>query len=548
MVSSTIFNRAEGTKVLKMEHFELIRRMVEVEGLSRREVARRLGHSRKTIEKALQNAAPLPYTLSQPRRRPKLQSFTGLIQAWLKSDETAPRKQRHTATRIYERLRDEHEFVGSRRAVSDLVRDLRAQHNPVDVFCPIEHPVGGEIQIDWGEATAIFNSQPTKVMIFCARLAYSKATFVRAYHRDDLVSFLDAHVWMLEQLGGVPKCLAYDNLKSAVIKVYPGHNRDLNRRFAEMRSHYLFETRFCNVASGNEKGHVENSVKRMQRSFMTPVPQVASIDELNEHLTACCRRDLNRIDAATGRSYGEMYLQEKATFRPLPQVPFSASTSQPCRVDRRSTVPSERSRYSVPISFACKPVVVRSFVDRIEVIHQDQIVARHKRAEPGEWLLELEHYLPLLDRKPGLLSSGKPFRESQWNANQQLFRRELEFRLGSDGTRQFINVVLLAKQYAWKDVCKAIDACVAYRAFDEQAVRLELQRQTDKQSTQLPLPGLDLDHRPELRQTSNGCRDLNCYDQLMLRHINGDELIDDAFESVIERAGNSQSSMAAVGS
>lgn len=353
---------------------------------------------------------------------------------------------------------------------------------------------------------------------------------------------------MLEQLGGVPRCLAYDNLKSAVIKVYPGHNRDLNRRFAELRSHYLFETRFCNVASGNEKGHVENSVKRMQRSFMTPVPQVANIDELNEHLTACGRRDLNRSDAATGRSYGELYLQEKATFRPLPQVAFSASTSQACRVDRRSTVPSDRSRYSVPISFACKPVVVRSFVDRIEVIHQDQIVARHQRVEPGEWLLELEHYLPLLDRKPVLLGSGKPFRESQWSANQQLFRRELEYRLGSDGTRQFINVVLLAKQYAWKDVCKAIGACVAYRAFDEQAVRLELQRQTDKQSSQLPLPGLDLDHRPDLRQTSNGCRDLNCYDLLMLHHINGDELIDDALEHSTACQDNSQTSMAVVGS
>ena len=108
--------------------------------------------------------------------------------------------------------------------------------------------------------------------------------------------------------------------------------------------------------------------------------------------------------------------------------------------------------------------MVRTFVDRIEVIHQEKIIARHARVEPGEWLLELEHYLPLLDRKPGLLGSGKPFRESQWSANQQPFRRDLEYRLGSDGARQFINVVLLVNQHAWKDVCKAIDACVAHRA------------------------------------------------------------------------------------
>ena len=197
--------------MLSMEQHELIRRMVLVDGLSQREVARRLGHSRKTIARALQSAAPAVYTRDAPRPRPKLDAFIPIVRQWLTDDLQRHRKQRHTAVRVFERLRDEHDYPGKRRAVSDLVKELRREIVPPEVFVPIDHAPGVEVQIDWGQADVILNGEVTRVMLFCARLPYSKPTFVRAYMREDQPSFLDAHVHLIDYLGGVPHTFAYDS-------------------------------------------------------------------------------------------------------------------------------------------------------------------------------------------------------------------------------------------------------------------------------------------------------------------------------------------------
>ena len=382
-----------------MEQFELIRRMVLVDGLSVREVARRLCHSRKSIRKALEHPVPIPYRSEAAKARPKLDRFVETIRAWLTDDLQRPRKQRHTAVRVWERLRDEHQYPGARRAVSDLVKQLRRELVPPEIFVPIDHPPGNEFQIDWGEVTIELNTVSTKVMIFCARSAYSKATFVRAYLRDDMLSFLDAHVWLFNQLDGVPRKLAYDNLSSAVTKVGKRGQRELTSKFCELRSHFLFASRFCNVARGNEKGHVENSVKRAESNYLTPVPRVTSIEMLNAHLTRCCTGDLSRICKQTQQSYGELLQQERSTFLPLTHGSFIAARCHMQKVDRQSTVTRDSARYSVPTKYACLPVVVRAFHDRVEVLYKDQIIASHRRIEAGGWSLELEHYLPILERK-----------------------------------------------------------------------------------------------------------------------------------------------------
>ena len=495
--------------VLKMEDKELIRRLVKVQGISQREVNRRFGWSRDAIADAILNPDPNHYTLQSPRHRPVTDPFVPLVKQWLEDDKSRPRKQRHTKTRIFERLRDEYEFKGSRRAISDLVTSL--QDKPAEVFCPIDHPPADEIQIDWGEATVVLDGVDTKVMIFCARSAFSKATFVKAYLRDDMVSFLDGHVWLFDQLEGVPKKLAYDNLKTAVTYVYAGRKRELTRRFLALRSHYLFESRFCNVASGNEKGHVENSVKRSERTYLTPVPQVASLQALNEHLAAWTKKDLSRIDQDAKKTYGELYDQEQKLFRPLPPSRFQACTYDTLRVDKRSTVPHGQSRYSVPVQYATKHVVLRAFVDRIEVHFEDQIIATHGRVDPGQWSLQLFHYIALLETKPGLLDSGKPFVKQAWTPSQQLFRNELEFRYKGDGSRMFIDILLLAKQYDWKDVCRAIDECCKHHAFNEKAVLLELQGTSPSAAS----PVLDVSSNPLLQQSETGIRSLDCYDSLI---------------------------------
>ena len=514
--------------VLKMEDKELIRRLVNIQGLSQREVNRRFGWSRDSIADAIRNPEPNIYTLQTPRPRPLTDPVVPLVKQWLEDDKSKPRKQRHTKTRIFERLRDEYSFKGSRRAISDLVTAI--QQKPAEVFCPIDHPAGSEVQIDWGAATVVLNGTQTKVMIFCARSAFSKATFVKAYLRDDMVSFLDGHVWLLGQLGGVPKTLAYDNLKTAVTYVHTGRRRTLTSRFLAIRSHYLFESRFCNVASGNEKGHVENSVKRSERTYLTPVPQVASLQALNEHLAGWTKRDLQRIDKDTQKSYGELFDEEQKIFRSLPESPFLACTSDTLRVDKRSTVPHQQSRYSVPIPYACKHVVLRAFIDRIEVHFEDQIIATHDRAQAGEWSLQLSHYIALLETKPGLLDSGKPFVKQAWTQSQRLFRSELEYRYQGEGTRMFIDILLLAKRHDWNDVCRAIDACCKNHAFNEAAVLLELHGS----STSAPTSTLDVSSNPALQQSETGTRSLDCYDSLIETSHDSHDSLDSIDRSVGE--------------
>jgi len=498
-----------------MEHFELIRRMVLIDGLSIREVARTLNHSRSSVRKALMQSAPPGYQLQADRTRPKLDLFMPLIRQWLTDDFQQPRKQRHTAVRIWERLRDEHQYAGGRRGVSDAVKQIRTELVPPEIFVPIDHPCGAEFQIDWGEVTVKLNNEVTKVLIFCARSAYSKATFVRAYLRDDMTSFVDAHVWLFETLGGIPKRLAYDNLSTAVTSVGKRGQRTLTGKFIELRSHYLFATRFCNVAAGNEKGHVENSVKRAERTYLTPVPCVTSVSDLNEHLGKEATKDLARVCKETQKSYGELHEQERPTFLPLPLSRFVAALARSQRVDRQSTVTSGNARYSVPVKHACQLVLVRTFVDRVEVIRKDEIIATHERIEAGLWSLQLEHYLPVLQRKPGLLDSGIPFKSNAWSDSERLLRRELEYRCGEEGTRQFLSIVLLCKEHPWSLVREAIECCVKARTFHEEAVRMELARLSQQPLDGSPSCPLDLRGRPELNMVNSGMRDLSVYDRLL---------------------------------
>ncbi len=502
--------------MLSMDDFERIRRLVLVEGASQREVAKQLGVARKSVRKAIERASPIEYTLKAPRACPILDSFKLIIDAWLDQDRQAPRKQRHSGARVHERLVAEYGFQGSLRSVSSYVSGRRKAAIPSPVFAPIDYPPGFEIQIDWGEGAVILNGHSTVLFFFCARLPFSKATFVRAYAKDDMPSFLDAHNHLFQYLHGVPGQLAYDNLKSAVIKVLTGRKRVLNRRLIELKSHYLFQTRFCNVASGNEKGHVENSVKRTERTYLTPVPQVTDLVELNVLLITNCVHDLQRVCKHTGKTYGELLDQETPLFRGLPVDPFLACVVEPARIDKQSTVVHNRCRYSVPVRYARQHSRLRIHAERLEVLVGDQIVVSHERGDPGQWRLEFEHYIPLLDRKPGWLESALPFQKVRENPTLIVLRRELEFRHGECGMRQFITILQLVENHTWEVLLAAIERCVQRRVFHEQAILLELQSHaTQQESPALPYAGLDLSDRPQLAQCGLGLRSLSIYDELL---------------------------------
>jgi len=355
--------------MLKVADYELIRRKFYLDGESARAIAKQLGHSRKTVAKAVANPVPLGYRLREPRERSAIERYRPIIDAWLEEDQSRPRKQRHTAQRIYERLRDEQGYTGSASSVRRYVAWRKQGQG--EVFVPLCFAPGEEAQVDWGEATVIHNGVERKVQLFCMKLCHSHAVFVRAYERANLESFLDGHVRAFAFFGGVPKRIAYDNLKSAVVYVGRGRERRLNRRFVELRSWYLFDSRFCNVAKGNEKGHVENLVKRSQRTFLTPLPEIQDLDALNAKLLGNCLAELDRTDAE-GQSYRTLWEKEKPCLLALPAAAFPACQERSSIVDKESLVQFDGHLYSVPVRRAHHPCVLKGFVDRVEIFCQHQ--------------------------------------------------------------------------------------------------------------------------------------------------------------------------------
>lgn len=494
--------------MLTVADYEVIRRKFYVDGQSARAIAKELGHSRKTVAKALAQAVPPGYRLSRPRPRPAIEAYRPWIEAWLEEDRSRPRKQRHTAQRIYERLRVEHGYAGSASSVRRYVALQKACRG--EVFLPLCFAAGEEGQVDWGEAVVLEGGVERKVQLFCMKLCHSHAVFVGAYERANLESFLDGHVRAFAFFGGVPKRLAYDNLKSAVVFVGRGRERRLNQRLLELRSWYLFDSRFCNVARGNEKGHVENLVKRSQRTFLTPLPEVRDLDELNAKLAADCQGELDRTDRV-GRSHRALWEAEKPCLLPLPAGPFAACQERSSFVDKQSLVQFDEHLYSVPERWAYHPCVLKGFVERVEIYCGHEQVAVHGRSYgPEPFVLDPRHYLPVLERKPGALDQARPFQGDPWGEDFTLLRRELEYRLGEAGTRQFIRVLLLMTEHPEAEVRAAVACCVRRRVFNAEAVIAALRNE--------PLPSpvrrLDLAHRPELAAVGEGFRPAALYDQL----------------------------------
>jgi len=309
--------RSEG--MLTVEHYELIRRKVLIDGLGQRVTAKELGDSRKTVAKALVLRLPPGYRRSEPRAHPVIDPVKGIIDAWLEQNVKTRPKQRQTAQRIYERLRDEYGFTGHYGTVQRYVRE--AAHRQKEVFMPLEFEPGEEAQVDWHEGWIVENGLERKCQFFVMRLCYSKATFVYPYEKANLESFLDGHVRAFEYFGGVPRRIAYDNLQCAVIYVGKGQNRRLTKRFQELRAWYLFETRFCNIAKGNEKGDVANGCKRSERTYLSPVPQVDRVRIL------CAHQEV----AVHERCYtaGQFVLEPRHYLKLLERKPGSLDNARP---------------------------------------------------------------------------------------------------------------------------------------------------------------------------------------------------------------------------
>jgi len=506
----------------RMELFEQIRRDRDREDLSIRALAERHGVHRRAVRQAL--ASPVPPAKRAPvcRPGPRLGAYRGLIDAWLEADREAPRKQRHTAKRIWERLVDEHGADVAETTVRDYVRGRkRAMGWPVgEVFVPQVHTPGVGAEVDWGEAQVDLAGVRTKVQLFVMRASFSGAVFCQASLVATQQAFLELHVEAFEWFGGVFAEVRFDNLTSAVKKVLRGRRRVETDRFVALRSYYLFESQFTTpgIQGAHEKGGVEGEVGRFRRNHLVPVPAVGSLAELNVVLLAGCETDLGRRIVGRSLTVGEAWARERPLLRGLPGERFDASETTAPRVDAKSLITVRQNRYSVPVALAGLRVAVEIGAREITVRHAGKLVARHERLH-GRFgtSAQLDHYLELLARKPGGLERSLALAQQRdCGAWPQIFDElwtALAERYGrSEAARQMVNVLMLAREHGPDQVALAARGALAAGAHDGRAVAVLARRGEESSRT---APALLADLEPRLAAHVRPVPDLSDYDQLL---------------------------------
>jgi transposase len=365
--------------------------------------------------------------------RPKLDGFTGVIDRILEEDQERPRKQRHTARRIFERLKAEHGFAGGETIVKDYVRERRLQGR--EMFVLLMHSPGHG-QADFGEAVAVIGGEERKIHVFCLDLPHSDACFVKAYPAETAEAFCDGHNAAFAFFGGVAQRMLYDNTRLAVARILGTRQR--TRAFAELQSHYLFADRFGRPGKGNDKGKVEGLVGYARRTFLVPVPQVENLAALNVQLEARCRERQSARLRGHQESIGERLARDRAAMLPLPTAAYEACETRSARVSSLSLVRYHGNDYSVPVAYGHREVVVRGYVEAVVIACGAAVMARHARSyEREDVLLEPLHYLPLLERKIGALDQAAPL--AGWALPEAFLtlRRLLEARLGKAGRREW---------------------------------------------------------------------------------------------------------------
>jgi transposase len=505
----------------RVELFEQIRRDRDREGLSIRALAERHGVHRRAVRQAL--LSPLPPAKRSPvsRPAPKLGAYRAIVDAWLEADREAPRKQRHTAKRIHRRLVDEHGAEVAETTVRDYVRARRrAMGWPVgDVFVPQVHAPGVGAEVDWGQARVELAGVATTAHLFVMRASFSGAAFCQASLVETQQAFLELHVDAFDWFGGVFERLRFDNLTSAVKQVLRGRRRVETDRFVALRSHYLFASEFTTpgLQGAHEKGGVEGEVGRFRRNHLVPVPAVADLAELNARLLAGCEADLARRIVGRQVTVGEAWAQERPLLRALPEAPFDATESAAPRVDAKSLVTVRQNRYSVPVALAGLKVCARIGAREIAISHAGAVVARHQRLH-GKFgtSAQLDHYLELLERKPGGLEHSLALAQERdrgaWPGCFDELWAALADRYGrSEAARQMVDVVMLCREYDPAQIALAVRGALAAGAHDGRAVAILVRRADTTQSPPAPLIGLE----SRLAAHARPAPDLADYDQLL---------------------------------
>ena len=486
----------------KVDLYARVRYACHVEGKSIREAARVFGLHRSTVRKMLRYSVPPGYQRSHPRSRPKLDPFTGIIDEILESDRSGPRKQRHTAKRIFERLREEHGFTGGYTIVKDYVRERRLRLR--EMFVPLTHPPG-HAQADFGQAAVVIGGTEQAVHFFVMDLPHSDASFVKAYPAERTEAFCDGHNAAFAFFGGVPLSVLYDNTKIAVARILGGGKRERTRAFTELQSHYLFEGRFARPRKGNDKGKVENLVGYARRNFLVPVPRFESFKALNAHLEMQCRKRQGARLRGHTETIRERLERDRGALSQLPGSPYDACEKVATRVNSLSLVRYRTNDYSVPASYGHREVLVRGYVDEVVISCGAEVIARHARSyEREEFIFNPLHYLALIEHKTRALDQAAPLAGWELPEDFPALRRLLEARMASAGRREYVQVLRLLETFRLEEVHAGVREALRLGVIGFDAVKHLVLCHIEKRPPRLNLMSYPCLPRARVKTTSAG--------------------------------------------
>lgn len=474
-----------------VELYARVRRACHVEGLSERAAARLFGIDRKTVSKILKHSVPPGYRRSKPPVRPKLDPFLPIIDQILEADRALPKKQRHTAQRIFERVRDEHGFTGGITIVTDYVRERKRRTQ--EVFVPLSHPPG-HAQVDFGEALGEIGGVRCKLHYFAMALPHSDAFFIKAYPAETAEAFCDGHLAAFAFFGGVPLSILFDNTTLAVAKILGDGTRKRTITFSELQSHYLFEDRFGRPGKGNDKGNVEGVIGFGRRNFLVPMPRFENFEALNDWLEEQCLKRQDAVLRGHSETIGERLLRDLDALMVLPPTPYDACEKVSTRATSISMVRYRGNDYSVPVAYAHHEVQVRGYVGEVVIGAGTDIIARHRRSyEKADMVFDPLHFLPLLEQKVGALDQAAPLQG--WELPQEFatLRRLLEARMGKPGKREYVQVLRLFETFEMDHVHGAVRQALDLGAIGYDAVKHLVLCRVERRP-----PRLDLDCYPYL--------------------------------------------------
>jgi transposase len=462
--------------MIRMDQYGYVRTAHRVYKESIKQICRETGHSRETVRKVLRSQ-PVGYSPRTTQPYPVLGPYLPVIDQWLEEDKQRPKKQRHTAKRIYHRLVQEYGFTGGRSTVRHYVRGakVRLGLNVAKAFIPLDPEVGREAEVDWGTALAIIGDKPTTVKFFGMRSRYSAKHFVRGYPCERQQAFFDAHLHAFRFFKGVFPTLVYDNLTTAVKQVLRGRGRVEQTEFTKFHAYYNFTPRFCNPAAAHEKGGIEGLVGYVKRNYFVPLPEVDSFEALNQQLLAECLAYGDHRLQGREKTVNEFFLEEQAGLLPLPAVPFTVTQISGGKVDPYATVRVDKNRYSVPSRYVGFKVQVQMGVDRVVLLHAGKRLAAHPRVfGNNKWQLDPDHYLELIQQRPGAFQEARPMR--QWRQNwppalERLLARFQASQGETAGIKDFVNVLLLYREHPAAVIQAAVELALEHQISSSAGVR-----------------------------------------------------------------------------